>query len=506
MKKLSAILSVIMVIVMLSSMFCVGTSAAAGDISKWDGSSDTSWYDPAKTQFTISTAAQLAGMGELSSMGVDFAGKSFKLVADIVLNEGDASTWDVVAPAHEWTMTIGTNEAPFKGNFDAQGHTISGLYINKPDNGRKLGLFGKVGDVNDTPVEIKNLNVTNAYVCAKQYSSAIMASVVGVVHVENCHVSKLTLYCLGDRDKDGEKPVSNVDSGAIVGYVNTATELIVSKCSLTDSYLEGYVRVGGIVGGGEGTYLEISDCYVASDIQADNRPGGILGHSSVALVEIKNCYFKGDIHAASTRNYGGIFGGFRAVATAEIGVHDCFYDGTFHRKDENLDARVGCTEIGVMSDDSTWYTPLEDHSNDSSSNDADGVEAPVTVQGAGALAAFVAKLDANTWDTTGATPKLKVAGVNETPFGDDPGAEDTGSEETTKAPDKDDDPNDTTKKNDSKDTTKKKDDKKDTTKATGKDDGGLSVGAIIGIVAGAVVVVAAAVVVAIILIKKKKNN
>ena len=45
---------------------------------------DTSWYDAAKSEFTLTTAAQLYGLSSLSS-GNNFSGKTIKLGADITV-------------------------------------------------------------------------------------------------------------------------------------------------------------------------------------------------------------------------------------------------------------------------------------------------------------------------------------------------------------------------------------------------------------------------------------
>ena len=140
------VLSLALILIMTLSMFAIGVSAKAGDSDKWDGSADKAWYDPSKTSFDISTAEQLAGMAELAAAGVNFQGVEIRLTADLALNDGDASNWDLTAPAHAWTP-IGTKDAPFLGTFDGQGHTISGIYMSGAGNPdfSNVGLFGYVG-------------------------------------------------------------------------------------------------------------------------------------------------------------------------------------------------------------------------------------------------------------------------------------------------------------------------------------------------------------------------
>ena len=520
MKKL---LAIALVLIMTASVLAVGVSAAAGDVDQWDGTADTSWYDPTKTQFTITTAEQLAGMAELTGMGVTFDGVEFKLAADIQINTGDAKNWDLVAPANTW-KPIGSNNASFAGSFDGQGHTVSGIYTPIPEVGDKdtannyKALFGSVGDTSgNNEVIIKNLNLTNSRVGAYQYASVLAARVVGITKIEDIRVTNSYLYAVGDLTFEKKSP-SNVDTGCVVGFLNGVTELTVSRCSAIDCDLFGWVRVGSIIGGGSGTYLEVNDCYSNSTVNGENRPGGIIGHSSVSLVVVNNCMFEGDIICPATDNYGGIIGGFRADASASIEAHNCYYAGTYTFRGETVHARFGSTEIGVLDESSEYYSGDPDDISDQPTqkgNDADGAEVLPKIKGAGAFAAFSEGLDKNVWDVSATSATLKPVSVNEVPFAqttpETTAAPETSAAptETTKAP-----TNDTTKAPAGNDTTKAP--TNDTTKAPAGNDttnapaettdnnngGGLGTGAIIGIVAACVAVVA--VIVAIVLGKKKK--
>ena len=54
--------------------------------TRWDGAVDLSWYNGTDTEFTITTARQLAGVAELvNSNTTDFDGKTIRLGADISL-------------------------------------------------------------------------------------------------------------------------------------------------------------------------------------------------------------------------------------------------------------------------------------------------------------------------------------------------------------------------------------------------------------------------------------
>ncbi len=101
---------------------------------------DSSWYgDGTAAEFLISTPEQLAYFMQLGSQAtpVTFQYKTIKLGADIVWNDG-AAIADGFTPftkqgnkIYKWTpyAQSAASNGEFKGTFDGQGYTISGLYI-----------------------------------------------------------------------------------------------------------------------------------------------------------------------------------------------------------------------------------------------------------------------------------------------------------------------------------------------------------------------------------------
>ena len=98
----------------------------------WLDVADTSWYDEAQTEFTISTEAQLAGLAKLSSEGTTFEGKTVRLDRDLDLT------------TKEWT-SIGF----FLGTFDGRGHLVK----------LKAPLFHSAGNTRQ-PATLLDLNLS----------------------------------------------------------------------------------------------------------------------------------------------------------------------------------------------------------------------------------------------------------------------------------------------------------------------------------------------------------
>ena len=71
MNKLKKVISALLLIAMILPVLPVVTAEAAARPGAWDGTVDISWYDPAQTEFFISTPAELAGLAALVNGMVD---------------------------------------------------------------------------------------------------------------------------------------------------------------------------------------------------------------------------------------------------------------------------------------------------------------------------------------------------------------------------------------------------------------------------------------------------
>lgn len=119
-------LAVFICLVMVAGLIPTVAFAAENEVDVWDGTSDTSWYNETDTEFHIKTAEQLAGLAELTNIGIDTGastGNTFEnkiIYLDCDLDLGD----------YPWTPITNRNVDDgyfFKGTFDGQGHTIYNL-------------------------------------------------------------------------------------------------------------------------------------------------------------------------------------------------------------------------------------------------------------------------------------------------------------------------------------------------------------------------------------------
>lgn len=242
----------------------------------WDGVSvDTNWYNDADTTFTISTAAQLAGLAQLVNGGNNFSGKTITIGADIDLNN------------QNWTP-IGNGDKPFNGTFDGANHAISNLKVNCYSDDY-VGFFGKTKNATLKALNLKNVDV-----------------------------------------------LGNGDVGALVGcgYTGTISDVHVSGTIK----ITACCYIGGIAGEGYASITncsviadEQSDSFIKSDIRSSNHftiIGGIRGYSAEGNIKTTDCIVK-NIQISGQHAVGGILGNFHYGNTVEnCKVENCQISAT----------------------------------------------------------------------------------------------------------------------------------------------------------------------------------
>jgi len=272
---------------------------------------DISWYTDEATEYVLNDKADLYGFA-LLSQSWDFEGKTVKLGADIVVNEGKASEWAKEAPQLEW-ISIGPKSKPFAGTFDGQMHTISGIYLNS--DVMNTGLFSVTSETSI----IKNVKLTNSYITSEAsftgsivgqgrgtidtvYSDAtVIASKGGIggfvglaygekVLVKNCWFAGNVTNTSNNTTERG--------TGGIIGTVYDEASAVVLSCLNTGTidakaYTHNQAKTGTnvtpIVGGIVGWVRKPTSTFTASDclnvgnvLVSDKVTGGygsILGYS-----------------------------------------------------------------------------------------------------------------------------------------------------------------------------------------------------------------------------------
>ncbi len=220
----------------------------------WDGNADTSWFDATQSEFVLTTAEQLAGVGELGSK---LGGKTVKLDVDVDLNN------------LAWTpINVFTPETPF--TFDGQGHTVYNLKIGNGDRKNDAGLFdnstGTIKNLIIHGAEIKISGGRTGVIAGRHYGS-----------IENCHVMNSVVES------------DYWAAGGIVGLYNSGS---IKDCTVTNVSIKSNGGTGGIVGVVNETLgtRTIENCHVYNSTIKNTGTVGeaYTGAGIVGMINIYN--------------------------------------------------------------------------------------------------------------------------------------------------------------------------------------------------------------------------
>ncbi len=349
--------------------------------------------------------------GELLQFAEDYNRASrgavcVKLTADIVMNKNvtidDQLNMTDTASFQEWTPIKN-----FRGTFDGQGHTISGLYYDDKYE-VSAGLFASIGDNYEfSTVSIKNLNIKDSYFKAASWVGSLVGlsrkktdllvedvtseSIVEAMiyqgnQVNGTKVGGLVGYFFGESDEWRTLELVNVihkgrlssiseSAGGLVGSLFSARIIIVHashegtvyarehaggligvadkgcQVDLAYVYNEGSVDgryIGGLVGRNR-TPLNIYNAYNVGELKTSKYPGGIVG-DIYEKVDLVNSFNMGKGTASTSPFYG-----YKSEG-AVIQV-----DNAFHL--DSIDALDGSTPVSEKEfTDFTLAKKLHDYS------------------------------------------------------------------------------------------------------------------------------------------------
>lgn len=252
----------------ISAVFAILLAILAINAFAFSGGAGTE-ADP----YLVSTSADLSELATES-----YEGKYFRQTADIEVT----------------SVSIGTSEVPFAGQYDGFDFVISGLTTDS-------GLFAYVNNA-----EIKNVVIDNATITVAKYAAGLVGKATGTTVISNCKVTAT---------------VADAASNAFLAYVggvcaNVGEGVTVANCeanitaALTKAPYMFYL--GGIAGENNGN---VAACEVNGTVEvvSDNyvlAVGGIAGRNAGTVEGSKNAAaVSGDITTGAARLYlGGIVG------------------------------------------------------------------------------------------------------------------------------------------------------------------------------------------------------
>ena len=247
--------------------------------------------DDVNKQITIATAAQLGLLAKNVNEDTTYEGYTITLTANIDLSD------------YDW-MPIGyfdDNSKSFKGTFDGQNHSITGLKNTTQLEHKGVGLFGQVY----APAVIKNLSVSGTIKSNKMYTGGIVGH--GYATLLNCSFT-------GD-----------VSGGLQVGGICGSGGFTITNCTYTGN-VSGGCWIGGITGncqdGGAYTNCTVTGNVKAlyvGDINGSVGPagtpgfaggGGIAGLVVYRTQVLTDCVFNGTIKESGVVVENKLIGGY----------------------------------------------------------------------------------------------------------------------------------------------------------------------------------------------------
>jgi len=217
--------------------------------------------------------------------------KHFKQIANIAFNQADFEEGGDFYNEGEGWVPIGTNyELSFRGVYNGYGHTISNLYINRP-NTDNIGLFGFVGHAHISNLGLIDVDITGHNVVGGFVGYCVFSS------IERC-------YSAGN-------VIGSYTVGGFVGYV---------VGNMSNNYSTGSVSGVGYVGGFAGSVDEgtISYSYSTSSVSGNWIVGGFVGDG-----QAPNCFWDKETSGRETS------AGGTGKTTAEMKTQSTFTDWDF---------------------------------------------------------------------------------------------------------------------------------------------------------------------------------
>lgn len=304
-------------------------------------------------EITISSVSELRKIGHESAYPLD---GHYKLTADIdasaTANWNNGKGFDPIGQDQEQDYT--GNEKPFTGTFDGQGHTITGLTINRPD-GEVVGLFSRIEGGT-----LKNLELREVSITGNTNVGGFAGTTTSLTTIKNCSVTGNISGFISTGMLTGVSILTKISGANTAGSVSTPKE---GRPNRGNSFVMGnFYDLGGITGVMNRSLISHSEANV--DFK-DNRNGfqhvgGLAGNMTYSA--IKNSHASGDLSLGKGTYYGGLAGAsqgliFASYAEGTIssdGYETAYIGGLTGNNQATIRQSYATGEISVPNDNSSF--------------------------------------------------------------------------------------------------------------------------------------------------------
>ena len=255
-------------------------------------------------------------------------GKNYRLTADIDFSK-------LTAAEQTKTKSIGRITYPFMGEFDGQGHTITGLTLSNNDS----GLFWYTG----ATAYIHDLTIDGANVLFSDNAAVLVHNNYGRMEkcaVVNTNITADTGAVLGGMVSRNYGIIrsSYVQGGTLTSNSLTATGHagfvganeaggLIEGCWTSMAVNTTSEYAGGFVGLGYGG--TIRNCFALGNVSARGYSGGFVGRSVYGGNAYENCYAAGVVTVSGEQG-NGFIGGNKPDSAFQYdqskGVTNCYFN------------------------------------------------------------------------------------------------------------------------------------------------------------------------------------
>lgn len=258
--------------------------------------------EPIPATMSVASADDLKAFAASVNTGDNYDGVVVKLENDVDLT-GVAWT-----PIGNQPRKNGDPSKYFRGTFDGQGHTVSGLDLSAAEDDYCVGLFAATANAT-----IENVTVKGTFSNTVDTAAAIIGCDLSGENeqtvVRNCFVD------------------ATVNGANVAGVVGRAygSALLIENCEVRGT-ITGTNKVGGICSiNGSNSKLEIvNSTNYATVGGGQDGVAGILGYAN-NYITLKNCTNEGTVGTASDRYVAGILA--YQQGDNEVVVEDCTNNG-----------------------------------------------------------------------------------------------------------------------------------------------------------------------------------
>ena len=364
-------------------------------------------YDPSesaedsskKEWVEISTAKQWIALANIKDEPSDGASSPSKQAVEWSKNyrlTDDIDFSKLSAADQMKTKSIGTVTYPFMGEFDGQGHKITGLTLSNSDS----GLFWYTG----ATAYVHDLTIDSANVLFSDNAAVLVHNNYGRLEkcaVVNTNITADTGAVLGGMVSRNYGVIrdSYVEGGTLTSNSLTATGHagfvganetggLIERCWTSMNVSTQSEYSGGFVGLGYGG--TIKNCFALGNVSARGYSGGFVGRSVYKGNVYKNCYAAGTVTVTGTEGNGnGFIGGNQPSSAFQYdqseGIQNCYYNSAtasthdYGAIGKSLDEMKADTFLTALSgsESGIW---VQDNEHNNGLPYLNGVKAPETAQ------------------------------------------------------------------------------------------------------------------------------